>query len=145
MSWNPPPPGEGGCQIQKTPVVFDGELTLLPMGQYLHRALGGDYVALAATHTGTSAPEIELDDSSDSGFAVREVDLPAPEDGSIEAAAVAARIGTGLVDLRAQAPGLDRIRSQSTWMRTPLRDAFDAVLTVPTATAEVSTPRPARD
>jgi erythromycin esterase len=66
--------------------------------------------------------------------------LEPPEAGSIEAALLDADVRLGLADLR-RAPGeavrgLDRIRSQSAYMHTPVAKAFDAVLTTPTATIE---------
>lgn len=126
--------------IQKTPVAFDHGVTVLPMGHHLHRALGDDYVNLALTHTADHTPEMYPDESSPMGFTVKDTQLGPPAVGSVEAAFVAADLGLGLIDLR-QAPAaarvsLDRIRTQSSYLRTVVPDAFDGVLNVPAATVE---------
>ncbi|MDA0567154.1 erythromycin esterase family protein [Streptomonospora sp. S1-112] len=127
--------------IQKTPIT--GDHTALPMGHLLHRALGEDYRAVALTHTADRVPEMHPD-ASPAGFSVVEEPLAPPPEGSVEAALVAAGHGgaTVLADLRSapEAPArrLDRMRSQSAVMAVPVRDAFDAVLSVPSTTTEVS-------
>ena len=126
--------------IQKTPVAFaaDEEPTALPMGQHLHRELGTDYIAIALTHTSDHVPEMTLDDSSPVGFTIQNAPLDAPQPGSLEAAAIAAGTTTGLIDLTTtgSSKGLDRLRSQSGYVHTPVRDAFNAALIVPTATLD---------
>ncbi|MDQ7904419.1 erythromycin esterase family protein [Phytohabitans sp. ZYX-F-186] len=126
--------------IQRAPVSYGGVLTTLPMGLHLDRALGGAYLPIAVTSTADRTAEMRLDSSAPAGFAVVDAALPPPEPGSVEAAALAAEVRLGLVDLRrapAAVEGLDRIRSQSDYMRTPLAEAFDAVVVVPTATLAV--------
>jgi erythromycin esterase len=133
--------------IQKTPVVFDGQLAALPLGFYLERALGSAYRALAMTHTADEVPEMHPDESPEVGFAVVPTRLAAPSAGSVEAAVIDAGYGADvtLTDLRASphaADGrvlLDRIRTQSAELPTPVPEAYDAVLCVPTATADVTT------
>ena len=128
--------------IQRTPVRFGDQLASLPMGQHLSRMLGNDYVPVAVTSTANHAPETYLDETAPVGFRVRDTPLGPPEAGSVEAAVLAAGLETALIDLRAagrelserQAP--DRIRSQSAYVHTPLLQAFDGVLVVPTATIE---------
>ncbi len=126
--------------IQKTPVAYGGVLTTLPMGQQLDRMLGADYVAIAVTSTADHTADMRLDEAAPVGFRVVDAPLEAPQPGSVEAAALAADVRLGLADLR-QAPreaaeGLDRIRSQSAYMETPVAAAFDAVLVTPTVTLE---------
>jgi erythromycin esterase len=128
--------------IQKTPAIFGGRLTSLPLGQHLHRRLGTDYVALAVTSTADHTAEMYLNETARAGFTVADTPLGPPEPGSVEAAVVAAGLGLSLIDLR-RAPreatgprGLDRIRTQSSYMHTAVLDAFDGVLVVPTATLE---------
>ncbi|MET9341125.1 erythromycin esterase family protein [Nonomuraea sp. NPDC003804] len=128
--------------IQKTPVCYGGELAALPMGHYLSRMLGDGYRALALTHTAGSVAEMHLDEKSEAGFTVAEEQLAAPEPGSVEAALVDAGFGTAvsLTNLRHAPQGaLDRIRSQSASVLTPMREAFDGVITTPTATTSFST------
>jgi erythromycin esterase len=129
--------------IQKTPAAFDGTVVGLPMGLpmglHLHRALGDDYRAVALTHTAGSVPEMYPDADAAVGFTVAEAPLPAPEPGSVEAGLADAGLGdqVTLTSLRAPgAPPLDAIRTQSALMRTPLAEAFDAVLSVPSATRD---------
>ncbi|MGW7350708.1 erythromycin esterase family protein [Streptomyces sp. NPDC054784] len=122
---------------QKTPVRFGGALTGLPMGHHLHRALGDDYRAIALTHTAGHVPEMYPDPDHPAGFAVAEACLDEPAPGSVEAALTEAGLGGALTltDLRPGPPeGLDGIRTQSAVLRTPVAEAFDAVLSTPTVT-----------
>ncbi|MEW2471500.1 erythromycin esterase family protein [Streptomyces sp. NPDC046994] len=130
--------------IQKTPSVFDGTMAALPMGQHLARMLGGTYVAIGLTHTDDHVPEMRPDASAPVGFTLETTRLPAPRPGTIEAALADAGLTDGptLTDLR-QAPAhpdghllLDGIRTQSAVMDTALGDAFDAVISTPTATRD---------
>jgi erythromycin esterase len=128
--------------IQRTPVLFDGHFTNLTMGQYLSEYLGRDYYALALTSTAHHIPDMRLDESTEVGFTVADTALGPPAQGSFEAAWLDAGVGLGLADLRRarrEVPNwqdVDRIRTQSAYMITPVLDAFDGVLTVPTATME---------
>lgn len=130
--------------IQKTPVQYGGRIASLPMGQYLDRMFGSDYVALAATTLADHIPEMYLDENAAAGFRIADTPLGPPEPGSIEAALAEAELGhaVSFADLRslprdaALLPGLDRIRAQSTYMHTHVLDAFDGVLAIPTATME---------
>jgi erythromycin esterase len=131
--------------IQKTPVAFGGKLFAHSMGQHLQRQLGDSYLALAVTSTADHTAEMHLDENAPVGFTVADVPLPPPEAGSIEAAITAAGLARGqsLIDLRrAPRPGqddgetIDRIRSQSHYMQTPVLDAFDAVLPLPNVTLD---------
>ncbi|MFF0523318.1 erythromycin esterase family protein [Actinomadura nitritigenes] len=134
------------AHIQKTPVSFDGHLTGLPMGQHLHSALGDDYFALGLTSTTGHTAEMRRDESARFGFTIDHTALQPPEQGSIEAAFAEAGLGQpAIADLRwtrregpdsaRLAPGPDRIRMQSTYLHTPVLDAFDGVLNTPTSTA----------
>ncbi|MET7332912.1 erythromycin esterase family protein [Nonomuraea sp. NPDC005650] len=127
--------------LQKTPVTFDGHLAGLPMGHYLGRDLGPRYRAVALTHTDGRVPEMIVPvEGSPVGFGLDLVSLDAPAPGSVEGALLDAGLGGAvtLTDLRS-CPPLDRIRSQSAGVDTPLHEAFDAVLCTPTATADSST------
>ncbi|MER6002503.1 erythromycin esterase family protein [Nonomuraea angiospora] len=127
--------------IQKTPVTFGGHLAGLPMGHYLARDLGPRYRAVALTHTAGQVPEMIVPaEGSPVGFTLDVVSLDAPAPGSVEGALADAGLGGAvtLTDLRT-GPPLDRIRSQSATVDTPLHQAFDAVVCTPTATADSST------
>lgn len=124
------------AHIQKTPVFFDGRLTGLPMGQYLHDRLGADYLALALTSPAGHTADMRPDEGARFGFAVDRTALRPPEPGSVEAAFADAGLGLGVADLRRahEVPGPDRIRIQSAYVHTPVLEAFDGVLNTPTST-----------
>ena len=127
--------------VQKTPLRAgpDAGPGIVPMGRHLARELGADYVAVALTHTAGSVPEMRFDDSAAGGVTVSPATLDPPGPTSVEAAAIAAGCrGATLVRTRGEdgLSGVDRIRAQSGWSYTGVPDAFDAVLTVPTATPE---------
>ncbi|XVQ08869.1 erythromycin esterase family protein [Spirillospora sp. CA-255316] len=133
--------------IQKTPVRYDGELWAYVMGHYLAGALGGDYRVIAMTHTADSVPEMDPDGSGEVGFSIVETPMDPPGPGSVEGALIDAGLGSGitLTDLRGTPRAADgsalpgSIRSQSAEMVTPVPEAFDAVLTAPTATTHFTT------
>lgn len=133
------------AHIQKSPAVFDGHLTALPMGQHLHWTLGQSYVAIALTSTSGRTAEMHLDAAAPFGFRLEEADLGPAEEGSVEAAIGRAGLGSSLVDLRPPtaagavsptphigraAPVLERMRMQRTHIELPIREAFDAVVNV---------------
>ncbi|MET8796359.1 erythromycin esterase family protein [Nocardia sp. NPDC004568] len=126
------------AHIQRTPVFFDGNLTGLPMGQYLHDRLGDDYFALALTGITGNTADMRPDEDARFGFAIEDTPLPPPEPGSVEAAFADAGLDLGLADLRrarAHTSGCpDRIRIQSSYVHTPVVNAFDAVLATATST-----------
>jgi erythromycin esterase len=78
------------------------------------------------------------------GFTLGDVDLPDPRLGSIEAALIDAGLHgrATLTDLRRAPRGPDGgelltgIRTQTAIMHTPLGEAFDAVISVPTVTRD---------
>lgn len=129
------------AHIQRTPVVYGGEVQVLPMGLHLDRMLGSDYCPIGFTngcgHTAGLRPDGVTEPY---GFAIDEVELEPPEPGSIEAFLSAAGVDLGLVDLRAargsavlataeHAP--DRIRMDSDYIHTPVLEAFDGMVHVP--------------
>ncbi|MEX0654385.1 MAG: erythromycin esterase family protein [Phycisphaeraceae bacterium] len=126
------------AHIQKAPISFGGHLTALPMGQHLHRTLGSDYLALGLTSTAGRTAEMHVDENARFGFTVEDLALEPPEPGSIESAFADGGLGLALADLRRSPRGNasqpDRIRMQSDYLHTPVRDAFDAVLNIPRAT-----------
>ncbi|MFB9675708.1 erythromycin esterase family protein [Streptosporangium vulgare] len=123
------------AHIQKTPVSFSGRLTGLPMGQHLHNALGGDYLALALTSIAGHTADMRPDENARFGFTIHNTPLQPPEPGSIEAAFADAGLGLSIADLRqARHESPDRIRIQSAYLHTPILDAFDAILSIPAST-----------
>jgi erythromycin esterase len=130
--------------IQKTPAVFGGVTTALPTGQRLAQMFGEDYVSIAVTHTADTVPEMIPDQSSPVGFRVEEVPAAASQPGSIEHALAEAGFAgqATLTGLRSAPTGvggvalLGSIRTQSAVMLTDLPRAFDAIISVPTATRD---------
>ncbi|WP_214414711.1 erythromycin esterase family protein [Sphaerisporangium fuscum] len=138
------------AHIQKEPISFNGHLTGLPMGQYLHSALGDDYFALALTSTAGHTADMRPDEDARFGFAIDDTALEPPEPGSVEAAFADAGLGLSLADARrartrdSGGAGPDRIRIQSAYVHTPVLDAFDGILNTPISTvADVDGGKPA--
>jgi erythromycin esterase len=123
------------AHIQRTPVVYGGEVQVLPMGLHLGRMLGPDYVAVGLTSSGgRTAALYPAADVGPYGFRIEDVALEPPQPGSIEAALDGS--GLSLADLRparGDGAGPDRIRLDSDYLTTPVVDAFDAMLHVPEA------------
>ncbi|MER6514643.1 erythromycin esterase family protein [Nonomuraea sp. NPDC001636] len=126
------------AHIQREPVFFDGHLTGYPMGHYLRRALGDDYLALGLTSVAGHTADMRLDEEAAFGFAVDNTPLQPPEQGSVEAGFHDAGLGLGLADLRRarqELPaGPDRTRIQSAYLHTPVLDAFSAMISTPIST-----------
>ncbi|GAA2208245.1 hypothetical protein GCM10009850_037030 [Nonomuraea monospora] len=124
------------AHIQTAPISFGGHLTGLPMGRYLRSVLGPSYFALGLTSGGGHTAEMIRDEQARFGFTTADTPLAPPEPGSVEAAFVEAGLGLSLAGLRqaptAAAPG--RIRLQSTFLHTPVLDAFDGILHTPSST-----------
>ncbi|WP_237774283.1 erythromycin esterase family protein [Actinosynnema sp. ALI-1.44] len=128
--------------IQKAPVSYDGTVAALPMGFFAGRELGADYRAVAVTHTAARVPEMHYPDaSSPVGFTVSMVDLPEPSPGSVERLLVDAGLAdrVTLTDLRGVS-GVDSMWAQSARTVLPVAEAFDAVLSTPTATQDATIP-----
>ncbi|MFD0337268.1 erythromycin esterase family protein [Streptomyces sp. NPDC127117] len=131
------------AHIQKSPISSNGHLTGFPMGQHLHDVLGDDYFALGPTSSGGHTAEMVRDEQARFGFTVGDTALQPPEPSSIEAAFTAAGLGLSVAGFRqartraaapASAPGPGRIRLQSTFLHTPVPDAFDGILHTPAST-----------
>ncbi|GLX01732.1 hypothetical protein Misp02_58180 [Microtetraspora sp. NBRC 16547] len=121
-----------------------GSLTTLPMGQHLQRMFGQDYRAVALVHTADHVPEMYPDPDAAVGFTLAEAHLEPAAPGSVEAALTDAGLADRitLTNLRHAprdtqgAPLLNGIRFQSSHLSTPVPEAFDAVLAVPTVTRD---------
>ena len=122
--------------IQKTPIIQDGAVGLLPGGYHLAEALGDDYVAIAATSNRGRTARVHMDPEHPLGFEVRDLPLPLPADGSVEAA-FATGAPLAAADLRSARPDVydaesfQRTRMEDYFMDVPVFDAFDAVAHVP--------------
>jgi len=133
--------------IQKTPVDHEGAVPPLPQGYHLAQALGDDYVAIAATSNRGRTARMNMDPEHPLGFEVRDLPLPPPADGSVEAA-FATEAPLTVADLRAarlgvhDAESFQRIRMEDYFMDVPVFDAFDAVAYIPdtSCTAYVAEP-----
>lgn len=125
--------------VQKTRVEFDGPLAY-SMGSYLATELGDDYRSIAMTYTASSVPEMVPDEAEAVGFRVVDTEVGAPPDGSVEQAIaeVHRNDSVTVTDLRgAGGLGPTSMRAQSDDMPIAVAEAFDAVVSVPTATPEV--------
>jgi pimeloyl-ACP methyl ester carboxylesterase len=126
--------------LQKTPVMFDGELVAYPVGLFLARALGDRYVAVALTHLGSRVPEMAVPAPTSVGFAIETVAIEPPRANSIESAASTAASASAMQIVRphaATAPSesLGSIRSQSAVSDiTPA--SFDAAIVVDRASID---------
>jgi erythromycin esterase len=127
--------------VQKTPVVFGGELAAYPLGYYLHRVLGADYRAVALTHTADPVPEMNLGGGV-LGFTLVDTAVAPPSPGSVERFLLDLGLGdqVTLTSLRPAAGGggqensFGRIRAQSEEQELAVADAFDGVVSVPSTT-----------
>jgi erythromycin esterase len=121
--------------IQKTPVKHKGIVPLLPGGYHLAQVLGDDYVAIAVTSNRGRTARVQMDPEHPLGFEVRDLPLPPPADGSVEAA-FATEPPLVVADLRAAHPGVvdagsfQRMRMEDYFMDVPVFEAFDAIACV---------------
>jgi erythromycin esterase len=127
--------------IQRTPMVTPA-FSLSAMGHHLAHRLGGDYVAMAVTAQAGRTSARRADPAAPGGVAIYGADLPpAPED-SVERAFPPSP-GPQLVDLRGargRKPGPERIRLSEGFLATPVRDAFDLVVSLPEITTSCQIP-----
>ncbi|WP_033433810.1 erythromycin esterase family protein [Saccharothrix syringae] len=110
-----------------------------PLARATTDALGDDYFALGLTSTTGRTAEMRRDGGTPFGFAIDGTPPGPPEPGSVEAAFADAGLGLHIADLRRArrelaGAGPDRIRMQSTYLHTPVLDAFDGILNTPTST-----------
>jgi hypothetical protein len=110
----------------------------------MHRVLGEEYVAIGLMSTTGHTAEMRRDEDAPFGFTIDDTPLGPPEPGGIEAAFADAGLELSIADLRraqpegagsaGPAPDPDRIRIQGAYLRTPVLEAFDAVLNTGTST-----------
>jgi pimeloyl-ACP methyl ester carboxylesterase len=123
--------------IQKTPVVFDGEVIAFPVGMLLSKALGDRYSAVALTHLGDAVPEMVVPASTPVGFEIESIRVGTPPIASIEAAAAGRRSGNRTLIVR---PDSEQIAPTSIRSQSAVSDittaSFDATIVVPHATID---------
>ena len=118
--------------IQKSQITNDGAIGLLPGGYHLAETLGDDYVAIAATSSRGRTARMYMSPDNPLGFEVRDLPLPPPATGSVEAA-FATEAPLTIADLRAARLGIhdaesfQRMRMEDYFMDVPVFDAFDAI------------------
>ena len=119
--------------LQRVPFTVGGVTPMIPVGQQLASDLGEDYVAVAMTSAGGTTTGLSVDGSGEFGASVHVAELPPAEPGSIEH--VLGETGPVLLDLRDACHGgstPDSIRHADSHTPTPVFDAFDALIQVPT-------------
>lgn len=119
--------------IRTTPVEHDGPAGLQPAGYRLRRALGKDYLAIAATGNHGRIICGTPDAEEPGGFRYDERPLPAPRPDSIEAAFDGATAAVTIADLRdADADAFRAFRCEDAFLGAPIFQAFDTVAYLPT-------------
>ncbi|MEV6347621.1 erythromycin esterase family protein [Actinoplanes sp. NPDC051851] len=129
--------------IQRVPVQTPA-FALSAAGHHLANRLGPEYLAIGVTCTGGRTSTHRPDPGVPGGVAIVGADLDAPEPGSIEAAMPDRLCAVDLRPLRAAAPpgAPDRIRVMNIYQPTPVLDAFDLMINIPSisTTSQVSPP-----
>jgi erythromycin esterase len=122
--------------LQRTPFTMGPKTPFLPTGYQLAAELGDDYRAIAITCGSGETTVPVADPEAPLGFTVGVEAVPPAEPDSIEAAFQRVESGPALLDLR-PARALDapwqRIRHANNQIETPVADAFDAIIYLPTA------------
>jgi len=116
--------GAANSHIQRVPMALPG-ITVPTMGHRLAERLGDAYVAIGVTAIAGVTPTRRRDPSAPGGVAVVGAELPAPREGSVEAA------GAGMHDLRGRHEGPTAIRVLDGWQETDVPAAYDVVVTLP--------------
>lgn len=129
------------AHVQKQPVIWGDYLSAYPMGMYLHRSLGDAYCVIGTTTTDDHTSEMELDPSTEVGFRVVDTPLDPPENGSVEAALIAAGLGDRITFCpldKAAGAGIqfDRVRSQAGCLTGDISAAYDGLLNLPRITVD---------
>jgi erythromycin esterase len=125
--------------IQKTKVAYGTYEAAIPAGYYLKQRLGDDYCAIALTSTDNHTAEMEIDDSLPVGFRVVDMPLEKPIKGSINAFLTDNNLTDEitLTDMKTDwTVDFNSIRSQSAFVNTSVREAFDAVINLPKVTLD---------
>ncbi len=117
----------------------DGEIDHFVLGYFLAQEFGDDFVSIAVTSGGGDT--VLMDHAPDwyKGLRLEPSPVPAPVEGSIEAALAAADVGLSAVDLRPLRGRRDvrvgKMSMSDQFVDLDVVNAFDAVITVPTTTA----------
>ena len=127
--------GAHNSHIQRTPVVTPA-FAVSAMGHHLATRLGDDYLTVAVTATAGRTSTHRADPAAPGGVAILGADLAPPRAGSVEAA-FAGTDEPRLVDLRPArlgVPGPDSIHLMEGYQETPVLDAYDLLVHLPTIT-----------
>ena len=122
------------AHIQKTPILYDGFLSCIPMGQRLKEAIGDDYMSLGITshigHTAALYPEAD----TKYGFRVDNYQLQEPNEGSVEKSIHDCGITNSFVSFKNMPEDVlsipNMIRFDSMYMETKLEKAFDGIFQI---------------
>ena len=112
---------------------------LLPFYQYAINLLGDDYCAIAVTSTDNHTAEMQIDLSRPVGFKVVDIPLENPASGSFNAFLADNNLTNDITitNLRNCLDiDFDSIRSQSAYVNTSIKTAFDAVVNLPRVTRD---------
>jgi len=125
--------------IQRTTVNYGGFITAIPMGKFLADYFGKEYCPIGITTTDNHTAEMELDENTKVGFIVKDIMLDPPPVGSFEEALMKSGFGDKitLTDLFNSNEGISKInciRSQSSYVTTNIKDAFDGIISIPKVT-----------
>ena len=126
------------AHIQKTPILYDGFLSCLPMGQRLKDAIGADYMSLGITSYIGNTAALYPEADTKYGFRVDNFQLLQPIEGSIEKALHDCGITNSFVSFKSipenVKPLPNMIRFDSIYMETILEKAFDGIFQIEKST-----------
>ena len=118
------------AHIQKTAVDFDGFISCYPMGQRLAMSYGQKYKAFALTNLSGETAALHADNDLRYGFKVDKYPLDAPESDSIEFLMRKSGIKEGclLMSELSEQYNCKKIRFDSIYLNTEIKEAFDGVI-----------------
>lgn len=124
------------AHIQKTPVNFDGFISCYPMGQRLFMSYGQNYKAFALTNFRGETAALYPDNDLRYGFKVDKYPLDTPESDSIEFLMRKSGIKEGclLMSELSEQYNCKKIRFDSIYLNTEIKDAFDGVFLLENST-----------
>jgi erythromycin esterase len=125
--------------IQKTEVAYGNYKVAQTMGYFLKQLYGNEYKAIAQTSSDNHTAEMEIDAALPFGFRVIDKPLEKPIENSFNAFIENNNHGneitfTDLTDKNA--PDFSSIRSQSAFVSTSVKNAFDGVINLPKISAD---------
>ncbi|MDR2498303.1 MAG: erythromycin esterase family protein [Tannerellaceae bacterium] len=120
--------------IQKTNVAYGQHTAAVPMGFFLSKFLGDEYCAIALTSADNHTADMIIDPSRPTGFKIVDIKLSKAIEGSFNAFIEDNSLADilTLTDMRRSTINFSSIRSQSSFVDTSVKDAFDAIINLPT-------------